>query len=1000
MRFLQLNLNHCEAAQDLCWQTVSELDIDVALLSEQYRDVEGSCCWMTDLTGRAAIWVKRGHFVQEVQPTKRKGFVWLKVGNIFVCSVYAPPSDSQVEFEALMDNIVQELRSRHPLLIAGDFNAWATEWGSRETNARGECLLDIFSALDVVLLNTGSTPTFSRNGRSSFIDLTCTSASFVCHVTNWYVSDKFTYSDHQAIFYEVVATNTRRKKGKSQLATWNHRSFDRDSFITMLEEKITFLGTAEEKASQLMEFITDACDASMTKCFRGRHNVAVYWWNEEIANLRRACLRTRRLAQRARDHPSVEVRRQEHRDAKRILARAIKKSKRESWMKLCEEVEEDPWGRPYKVTMARLKSTSFSPPTSPDMLERIVSTLFPKQTEMISREGPLSDMDQVPEVDQVELDLACEKIGEAKAPGPDNVPNVALKVAIRSRPELFLDVYNTCLREGTFPSQWKKQHLVLIPKGKGNPSDPSFYRPICLLDTAGKVLERILSGRLTEHIERVQGLSDNQYGFRKRRSTIDAIARVIKSAREAIAGKRWRRGGKKYCAIITLDVKNAFNSACWGRIMEGLRKMEVPHYIMRIIQSYFSERILSYGTDKGSESYKVSGGVPQGSVLGPLLWNVMYDEVLRLPLPEETTTIGFADDLVIVVCGKLLEEITYKANKAVATVRQWISSAGLHLADHKTEALLVTSRKVRETISLTVGNIDIQSQSSLRYLGVQIDARLRFDEHLRIVSCKAARVTNALARIMPNIGGPGQNRRKLLATVSSSILLYAAPIWKSAMLVQSYARKANSVYRRSALRVTRAFRTVSYDAVCVVASMPPIDLLAEERDRIHRRRREELDLPWQTITKEERLNTLCKWQSRWDASSAGRWTHRMIPDIGKWWERKHGKVDHYLTQLLTNHGCFRAYLARFKIEEVPSCPHCIHLDETAEHAFFLCPRYSVEKNELDRRLGQTAVPENLVGLMLVGEDNWKAVEEYAALIGKKLRAQERERRGLGVMHRT
>lgn len=996
MRVLQLNLNHCEAAQDLCWQTISEKSIDVAMLCEQYRDVEGSSFWMNDNTGRAAIWVKKGHFVQESQRTRTNGFVWVKVADIYFCSAYAAPSATQDEYEVLLDRIEQEMRGRQPLVIAGDFNAWATVWGSRKTNRRGGGVLDLISTLDLVLLNTGLTPTFLKNGNTSIIDLTFVSANLASNDNKWHVSDHYTHSDHQAIYFEVFIPGAIRKKVKPKKAVWNNRSFDRDSFAAMIQGKVELRGTVEEKVSQLMQFITDGCDASMTKTSNRSRHMAVYWWTEEISILRRTCLRTRRAAQRARGRSSYDARQQEHKVAKRNLVRAIKGSKLNSWKKLCEEVDEDTWGRPYKIVMTKLKGSNLTSPSSPERLLEIVESLFPRRPETVFHNIQVQDLEQVPEITQEELDLACCKIGDSKAPGPDSVPNKALKLAIQMRSKLFLDTYSSCLREGIFPSRWKKQHLVLLPKGKGPPKDATCYRPICLLDSAGKVLERIVYGRLTGFYEGVDGLSNNQYGFRKSRSTIDAIDRVIKTAQEAIAGKRWRRGSKKYCAIITLDVRNAFNSARWDYIMQGLRKTGVPQYLRRIIGSYFTDRILRYETEDGLKTYKITGGVPQGSVLGPLLWNVMYDEVLRLPLERDTTTIAFADDLAIIVCGKLIEDVTYTANKAIFSIRQWLSSVGLQLADHKTEAVLITSRKVRETIELTVGGFDIRSKPSIRYLGVQIDARLRFDEHLDMVSCKAARVNNALARIMPNVGGPSQNRRRLLASVTSSTLLYAAPIWMSAFRVRSYARGANSVYRRSALRVVRAFRTVSYEAACVISDMPPVDLLADERNRLYRRKREDPDAHWEMLGKQERAITLERWQRRWDAASTGRWTHRLIPDIVEWLSRKHGEVDYYLTQLLTGHGCFRAYLARFKLEEQSSCPTCTAIDETVEHVFFYCPRFGNEKEELDKILGQKSLPENIVTQMRTKQECWAAVADYAAQIGRALRKQERDRRGQAV----
>lgn len=657
-------------------------------------------------------------------------------------------------------------------------------------------------------------------------------------------------------------------------------------------------------------------------------------------------------------------------------------------------VDSDPWGRPYKAVMARLKGPTTASPSSPVLLQQIVTTLFPKQPELTYGDVMLADHRlNVPTISEEEMMKACSKIGDAKAPGPDGVPNVALKAAIRSRPELFLKTYNTCLAEGIFPTRWKLQKLVLLPKGNKPPEDPSSYRPICLLDTAGKVLERIICNRMEEFSEGDQGLSQSQYGFRKARSTTDAITVVVDTARKAIEGKRWRRGAKKYCAIVTLDVRNAFNSANWDRILDALRSMEFPEYIRRLILSYFSDRTLRYNTDAGPQTYNITGGVPQGSVLGPLLWNVMYDGVLRLPMPAGTRIVGFADDIAVVVVAKHLEEVTQIANEAIATIRQWLSSSGLHLADQKTEAVLVSSRKARETITFTIGGCNIVSQPSVRYLGVHIDDRLRFNEHLQIVSARARATSNALSRIMPNIGGPRQIRRRLLSSVVSSIMLYGAPVWSDALVVTAYARQITSVYRRSALRVARAFHTVSYDAVCVIADMMPIHLMAEERTKIYRRRREDQETDRRAIAKEIRTEMTMRWQQLWDASTKGRWTHRLISDIHVWSTRKHGEVDHYITQLLTGHGCFKAYQHRFRLDDDASCPVCQPEHEDAEHVFFRCPRFHGQRLALQRYLRHQLSPENIVGEMLSSEATWEAVGTFAADIIKELRREERRRKG-------
>ena len=116
-----------------------------------------------------------------------------------------------------------------------------------------------------------------------------------------------------------------------------------------------------------------------------------------------------------------------------------------------------------------------------------------------------------------------------------------------------------------------------------------------------------------------------------------------------------------------------------------------------------------------------------------------------------------------------------------------------------------------------------------------------------------------------------------------------------------------SIHRRAALRTARAFRTVSYDAVCVIAGMTPIDLLTDEKTRMYRKKRGNDSDNLRSLIDQEKAKTLAKWQERWDSSEKGRWTYRLIPDVAVWVGRKHGDVDHYFCQLLSGHGCFREY---------------------------------------------------------------------------------------------
>jgi len=176
---------------------------------------------------------------------------------------------------------------------------------------------------------------------------------------------------------------------------------------------------------------------------------------------------------------------------------------------------------------------------------------------------------------------------------------------------------------------------------------------------------------------------------------------------------------------------------------------------------------------EGVFRHQVTGGVPQGSVLGLLLWNTMYDGILRLSLVGRSEIVGFADDVALLVVnpGKAEE----RCNQNIRVIEHWLSSMGLELTPEKTEA------------TVEVGSTTVSSSRAIKYL-VMIDTRLSFREDLAYARSKAAVVNWALSTIMLNTRDPKQARsRRLLTSVTRATMLYAASVWAKALGTESYA---------------------------------------------------------------------------------------------------------------------------------------------------------------------------------------------------------------------
>ena len=186
---------------------------------------------------------------------------------------------------------------------------------------------------------------------------------------------------------------------------------------------------------------------------------------------------------------------------------------------------------------------------------------------------------------------------------------------------------------------------------------------------------------------------------------------------------------------------------------------------------------------------------PQGSRVGLLVWNVMYDDFLRMDLAAGTSIIGIADDALVVCAADNVRILELWINDSLWRAKRWLDSRCLKMALEKIEALLVTDRRSFKYPKIVLGEHEIEWKKSIKYLGVQLDRRLSFGEHLQIATAKAIQCVAALTRLMPNIGGPREAKRRLVASVVNSKLLYAAPIWTSALNNHAILKKLFSAQR-------------------------------------------------------------------------------------------------------------------------------------------------------------------------------------------------------------
>lgn len=982
-RILQCNLNRCTLAQNLLRQRVFEDKIDVCFISEQHINLHGRS-WFADETGTAALWIVNTEKVTIINTGRGAGFVWIHTPTTYFMSVYLSPNEGISVFRQKLANIENAMDGFNgEIIIAGDFNAKSAEWGATFSDTRGNEVSDVAARRDLIVLNTGNASTFRRPGyQESVLDITLATPGIANMIEGWTVSEEYSGSDHQHVTFSIGRVPILGSRHDHQPRKWNARKLDIEALRTFLARESSALQSsptpstrseAEATASRAMRLIVTACNASMPRLRKQGFHRPAYWWSQEIAELRKTCHKLRRRATRAAKRlPDQDKYAAEYKQAKKVLNKAIKSSKAELWKEICNDLNNDLWGKAYQIVTKRLGKASPEAPKSPDVMNGIVAELFPKHPQREKRQYVASS--EKTSFTIKELQDAAKTIKTGKAPGPDGIPASVIKTIALEFPHILLSVYNACLATGMFPAVWKRQRLVLIDKGKGTPITPSSFRPLCMLDIAGKLLEKLIQGRLRDDINRAGGFATNQHGFRKGRSTIGAIQKVIKTAREAWSGSLKAR---KVCLLLTFDVKNAFNSANWEDILDALEhRFEVKTENLEMIDDYLDKRKLIVETTEGPQEYGVTAGVPQGSIMGADLWNANYDELLRIPLPNQVELTGFADDVAATIVVDSVEEAEWLVRETTDAIETWLEKHHLKLAKQKTEMVVLTRQKwFPKPFVVDTGETTLTSTRALRYLGVVIDENLSFREHLENACTKANKTVSSISRIMTNTMGPRTKKRRVLLETVHSVLLYGAEIWADILKQKTYRRKIATIQRRGALRVACAYRTVSEAAVLVIAGAAPIDLLAFERAKLYDAKISGDNLE-EAITRIKK-ETLQEWQDRWTSGETGRWTERLIPNINFWLSRKHGDTDFFLTQLLTGHGQFNAYLFKMGLHSTPTCKYCSDKIDDAEHTFFECARWKDYRSSTEEIIGARLSPSSLVTSMVKHEGTWSAVATYA-----------------------
>ncbi|XP_029670920.1 uncharacterized protein LOC115240092 [Formica exsecta] len=283
-----------------------------------------------------------------------------------------------------------------------------------------------------------------------------------------------------------------------------------------------------------------------------------------------------------------------------------------------------------------------------------------------------------------------------------------------------------------------------------------------------------------------------------------------------------------------------------------------------------------------------------------------------------------------------------------------------------------------------------------------VDSRLSFIDHFNYLGEKTAKVVRALGRLMPNLRGSGECKRRLYANVVLSVLLYGASLWSDALSASCKIQTlVDRLQRTLAIRVISGYRTVSLDAANLLARIPPLHLLARARKRSYERVRDLVAVGlWSEkrevdIKREEELLMRRQWELYLDGPGlyGSRTREAILPNFNQWLDRGWGSMAFRLTQLLTGHGCFGTYLFRIGKVESAICEHCTDkTEDSTEHTWQECSAWNSERDALKREIGDNLTLEAVIAAMCYCKEAWVAVIRFAegVMLTKEILERERQ----------
>ena len=699
---------------------------------------------------------------------------------LIVC-LYIPPNCSD-EYQQDVLRSIQSLHTHNDVILLGDLNAPDVNWSTLSASSPfSSSLCNAFYSNNYIQMVTQPT-----HHKGNTLDLIFTNAP--ARLNNICVDStgKFLKSDHYPVTADIfsisIHTNTHPP---NQPAPLNYLKADLPQLAYHLSLDIeTFtqtLGNSPIVWEDLKYVILNCCE-----CFIPRAKIpskpSPRWFNSSI---RHQLNRTRTLKRRVKKRPTLHMQ-DKLTTAELTLQTAMLEAKENYLSTLVGSFKTQPkklYGYLNSLTESKYKPQSIvhnnqivrDPRQKAELFNKFFNLTFTKSNFKLP---PVSSL-QVPTIQlsrisftELEVYEALAQLDPQKAMGCDMISPLVLKLCADTLAQPLHSFFSTCIELGTIPQEWKIHKICPIPKS-GNLLEVKNYRPISLLSIVSKVLERIIFNKIIDFLR--PKFSKQQFGFQKNKSSLSQLLSSFAYILEEID-----KGST--VDMIFLDLKKAFDTVPHEELLFKLWNIGITGPLWFWFKSYLANRQHFVSVDNNSSTLlPVLSGVPQGSILGPVLFLVYIND-----LPEQINYAScylFADDTKLIKSIRGINDRLLMQSD-VDSLHRWCEQWKLKLNASKCQTLSVSLSNHHQNHQCQHYSIDgakLDSTNSQRDLGVLVKCDLSWTDHLNQICGRGYRSLNMIRRTIP----PGVTiilKKQLYISLVRSHLTYCSQLWRPRMV--------------------------------------------------------------------------------------------------------------------------------------------------------------------------------------------------------------------------